>query len=102
MSTIDLRSKKKREIETDLTFPHLAMGILHIENYIICAGGWREKHLRDVARITNNGDLAELTPMPIGKAKFPLIHWKSGKSVLTVGGYSDFNLKEVTSFDMIA
>ena len=34
--------------------------------------------------------------MPLGKAKFPIIEWRSASSVLTVGGYSDFNLKEVT------
>ena len=69
------------------------MSIIHFNEFLYCAGGWDEQHLQTFIKVNESGKLIPLAPMPRGKAKFPISFWEKGHSLVTSGGYDDFNLK---------
>ncbi len=51
MCLLDLQKKEKSKMEVYFTFPHLAMAVVHLSDFVICAGGWGQHYRSEVIKL---------------------------------------------------
>ncbi len=61
------------------------------------AGYWKQ-----TMKITREAKVEHLKEMPVAKGLFPLVLWKEGKTMISIGGWNGENLDEVRGYSLRA